>query len=61
MEQNPKEILQFDWDALKSELENKRMQFSILQASMPVEPPVQMVHSVTEGMYPRINTLFKKE
>lgn len=51
----------FDWEALKNKLENKGMKFSILQTNMPVEPPVQMTHSVTEGMYPRINTLFKKE
>lgn len=55
------EVSTFDWDSLKKELEKKGMKFSILSAEMPIQKPIRMASSYTEGLYPtRLNHFYKQ-
>ena len=55
------EVSTFDWDSLKKELEKKGMKLSILSAEMPIQEPIRMASSYTEGLYPtRLNHFYKQ-
>lgn len=51
---------QYDWEELRHQLNG--IQFSVIKATMPSEPPITLVSSVTSCMYPIRNTnIFKKD